>query len=76
MTIPLQGFTSSPRRATCPSTCSSTTSRNNGGGLHVKIDIAYKFRIYPNVAQEEMLNKTFGCCRFLWNQMLAEHDDV
>jgi putative transposase len=42
----------------------------------VKIDIAYKFRIYPNKGQEEILNKTFGCCRFLWNQMLAEHDDV
>jgi len=42
----------------------------------VKIDIAYKFRIYPNKGQEEILNKTFGCCRFLWNQMLSEHNDV
>ena len=23
---------------------------------------AYKYRIYPNKAQEELLGKTFGCC--------------
>ncbi|MHA1680783.1 MAG: helix-turn-helix domain-containing protein [Promethearchaeota archaeon] len=40
------------------------------------IDVAYKVRIYPNAEQEEFLNKTFGCCRFLWNQMLAERNDV
>ena len=42
----------------------------------MKIDITYKFRIYPNKEQEEILNKTFGCCRFLWNQMLAERNRV
>jgi len=40
------------------------------------INIAYKFRIYPNAMQEEILNKTFGCCRFLWNQMLNERNEV
>ncbi len=44
--------------------------------MHVKIDIAHKFRIYPNKEQEEILNKTFGSCRFLWNQMLAEKNNV
>ena len=24
---------------------------------------AYKFRIYPNKKQKEILAKTFGCCR-------------
>ncbi|MGN8964476.1 helix-turn-helix domain-containing protein [Bariatricus sp. HCP28S3_D3] len=26
---------------------------------------AYKFRIYPDKKQEELLAKTFGCCRFI-----------
>ena len=33
---------------------------------------AYHFRIYPNKEQEEMLAKTFGCCRFLYNIMLED----
>lgn len=33
---------------------------------------AYRFRIYPNKEQEEMLVKTFGCCRFLYNIMLED----
>ncbi len=32
---------------------------------------AYKYRIYPNKDQEEVLAKTFGCCRFVYNQTLA-----
>ena len=37
---------------------------------------AIKIRIYPTKLQREMLNKTFGCCRLLWNQMLAERNEV
>ena len=33
---------------------------------------AYKFRIYPDKEQEVLLSKTFGCCRFLYNIMLAD----
>ena len=33
---------------------------------------AYKFRIYPNTEQIELLKKTFGCCRFIYNQMLSD----
>lgn len=33
---------------------------------------AYKFRIYPNAEQKEMLAKTFGCVRFIYNKMLAD----
>ena len=29
---------------------------------------AFKFRIYPTQEQEVLLNKTFGCCRFVWNK--------
>lgn len=32
---------------------------------------AYKYRIYPNKEQQEQLAKTFGCCRFVYNQTLA-----
>lgn len=31
---------------------------------------AYKFRIYPNKIQTEQIQKTFGCCRFVYNQCL------
>ena len=34
--------------------------------------IAYKFRVYPNKAQRDQFNKTFGCCRLLRNKMLEE----
>lgn len=33
---------------------------------------SYKFRIYPNVAQEQQILMTFGCCRFVWNHYLAQ----
>lgn len=33
---------------------------------------AYKFRIYPNAEQKELLAKTFGCVRFIYNKMLAD----
>ena len=48
----------------------------NGGKLLLNINMAIKVRIYPTVLQRELLNKTFGCCRFLWNQMLAERKFV
>ena len=33
---------------------------------------AYKFRLYPNLEQRVFFEKTFGCSRFIWNQMLAD----
>ena len=33
---------------------------------------AYKFRIYPNRQQEELIHKTFGCVRYVYNYFLAE----
>ena len=32
---------------------------------------AYKYRIYPNSKQRIQIAKTFGCCRFVYNQTLA-----
>ena len=32
---------------------------------------AYKYRIYPNDEQKTQIAKTFGCCRFVYNQTLA-----
>ena len=33
---------------------------------------SYKFRLYPNQKQIVLFEKTFGCSRFIWNQMLAD----
>lgn len=35
----------------------------------------YKYIIYPNKQQEEQIQKTFGCCRFVYNQTLAYRND-
>lgn len=37
-----------------------------------KIMKGYKFRLYPNKEQQTFFQKCFGCCRFLWNNMLAD----
>ena len=34
-----------------------------------------KVRLYPTEEQAELIDKTFGCCRFLWNRMLAEQEE-
>jgi len=31
-----------------------------------------KVRLYPTPEQAELFEKTFGCCRYLWNQMLMD----
>lgn len=37
---------------------------------------AYKFRLYPNKEQEELIQKTFGCCRFVYNQTLSYRKEL
>lgn len=32
----------------------------------------YKCRIYPTSAQSDLIQRTFGCCRFVFNHFLAE----
>ena len=33
---------------------------------------AIKYRIYPSAEQRELFAKMFGCCRKIWNLMLAD----
>ena len=33
---------------------------------------SYKFRLYPNTEQQILIEKTFGCCRFVYNHYLAK----
>lgn len=33
---------------------------------------SYKFRLYPNEFQKQMIEKTFGCKRFVYNHFLAK----
>ena len=37
---------------------------------------AFKIRTYPNKLQRLQINQTIGCCRFVFNQMLAERIQV
>jgi putative transposase len=37
---------------------------------------AYKYRIYPNKEQKVQIAKTFGCCRFVYNQTLSYRKDM
>lgn len=34
---------------------------------------AFKYRIYPTVEQEFLINRTFGCCRWVYNHYLAKN---
>ena len=33
---------------------------------------AYKFRLYPNCIQKKLINKMFGCTRFVYNYYLEK----
>ena len=37
---------------------------------------AYKYRIYPNNMQKEQINKTFGCVRFVYNNILSYRKEM
>ena len=37
---------------------------------------AYRYRIYPNKKQKEIISKTFGCCRFIYNKYLAKRIEM
>ena len=42
--------------------------RKRGGVQYTTI----KVRLYPTPEQEALFEKTFGCCRYIWNRMLAD----
>ena len=37
---------------------------------------AYKYRLYPNKEQAILINKTFGCVRFVYNRMHADRKAI
>ncbi|WP_017435913.1 RNA-guided endonuclease TnpB family protein [Saccharococcus caldoxylosilyticus] len=37
---------------------------------------AFKFRLYPTKEQEILMNKTFGCCRFVFNHFLEKWNEA
>ena len=42
----------------------------------MKIKRGYRYRIYPNQEQKTIINRTLGCCRFVYNHFLAlRHDE-
>ena len=40
------------------------------------MEYAMKFRIYPNREQRILIQKIFGCCRFVYNTYLRMHEDI
>lgn len=35
------------------------------------MELSFKYRIYPNVAQQQLIGRTFGCVRYVYNRVLA-----
>jgi putative transposase len=40
-------------------------------GHPVRVRTAYRCRAYPDEAQQQLLARTFGCVRLVWNRTLA-----
>lgn len=40
------------------------------------MEYSYKFRIYPSATQAQQIQRTFGCCRFVWNYYLAMRKEI
>ena len=38
--------------------------------MQVKMRRAVKYRMYPNETQAQLIDRTIGCARFIYNQML------
>jgi len=50
----------------------------SGGLLKAKAEIlnkGFKFRLYPNKTQRELIAKTFGCTRFIYNKKLSDKNE-
>ena len=39
------------------------------------MDKTFEYRIYPSAGQEALLQKTFGCCRWVYSKVLAMRQD-
>ena len=57
--------------------CITSSNWGKKGGDTMKNDnpanYAYKFRLYPNKSQQQLINKTFGCVRYVYNKLLADN---
>ena len=42
----------------------------------MKQNIAIKVRLYPNKTQIELLNKNFGCARYMYNELLSLYNNT
>ena len=42
----------------------------------IDMEKAFKFRIYPNKTQQVLLQKTFGCTRYIYNHFLAKRIEL
>ena len=40
------------------------------------MEYSYKFRLYPNGEQINLIERTFGCCRFVFNHYLAQRQEM
>ncbi len=40
----------------------------------VRVQRGYKYRLYPNKYQEQLLIRTFGCCRYVYNYGLERKE--
>ena len=40
------------------------------------MEYSYKFRLYPSGEQINLIERTFGCCRYVYNHYLAKRQDV
>lgn len=51
-------------------------SKKKGANHIATFHKAFKFRIYPNKNQQELINKTIGCCRFVYNYFLSKRKEL
>lgn len=42
----------------------------------MKVIEAHKFRLYPTLEQEEVLFRTIGCARSVWNQLVSNWNEI
>ena len=40
-----------------------------------KINKGYIFRLYPNELQKELIEKSFGCSRYIYNYFLCKNNE-
>lgn len=52
-------------------------SKKLGVRKNENVDVlCYRFATSPTKEQIIQLNKTIGCCRYLWNRMLGDHNTL